>query len=264
MTHPSCGRERGKANRSQDHAASEDQHGELDGRVVDLPTGSLGPVIGPVPSTPTVWRALSEVGDVQLTRMNAAVTAFGGHWWALLAARPGGFPWLRVAGRELTGITVLDLDASIVFAALEKQDATRTWKKTFGHHRLLGFADHGTGGGGEPVAELLRPGKAGSNTAVDHVAVFDQAMAQLPEPLRRRDGQGRVAVLVRTDAAGATHQFAAHLAGLGVGFSLGANLGHFNIHTALAQLPPGAWTWGIHTDFYDHGFGGCRYSERCP
>ena len=40
MTHPSCGRERGKANRSQDHAASEDQHGELDGRVVDLPTGS--------------------------------------------------------------------------------------------------------------------------------------------------------------------------------------------------------------------------------
>ena len=42
MTHPSCGRERGKANRSQDHAASEDQHGELDGRVVDLPTGSAG------------------------------------------------------------------------------------------------------------------------------------------------------------------------------------------------------------------------------
>ena len=26
----------------------------------------LGPVIGPVPSTPTVWRALSEVGDVQV------------------------------------------------------------------------------------------------------------------------------------------------------------------------------------------------------
>lgn len=23
-------------------------------------------------------------------------------------------------------------------------------------------------------------------------------------------------------------------------------------------------TWGIHADFYDHGFGGCRDSERCP
>ena len=125
---------------------------------------------------------------------------------------------------------------------MEKEDATRTWKKTFGHHPLLGFADHGTGGGGEPVAELLRPGKAGSNTAVDHVAVFDAALAQLPEPLRRRDETGRVAVLVRTDAAGATHQFAAHLAASGAGFSLGANLGHFDIHTALAQLPPAAWT----------------------
>jgi hypothetical protein len=77
----------------------------------------LAPVIGPVASTPTVWRALSEAGELQLTRLNAAVTAFRRHWWGLLAERPEGFPWLRVAGRELTGVTVVDLDASIVFAA---------------------------------------------------------------------------------------------------------------------------------------------------
>ena len=88
------------------------------------------------------------------------------------------------------------------------------------------------------MAELWRPSKAGSNTAVDHVAVFDAVLAQLPEPLRRRDEQGRVAVLVRTDAAGATHQFAAHLAATGAQFSLRENLGHVDIHTALAQLPP--------------------------
>ena len=64
----------------------------------------LGPVTGPVASTPTVWRALSEVGEVQLTRVNAAVTAFRRHWWGLLASRPQGFPWLRVAGRELSRI----------------------------------------------------------------------------------------------------------------------------------------------------------------
>jgi len=29
-------------------------------------------------------------------------------WWRLLAQRPRGFPWLRAAGRELTGVTVLD------------------------------------------------------------------------------------------------------------------------------------------------------------
>ena len=68
----------------------------------------LAPVIGPVPSTPTVWRALSEVGELQRRRVNAAVTSFRRHWWGLLAARPEGFPWLSVAGRELTGITVLD------------------------------------------------------------------------------------------------------------------------------------------------------------
>ena len=65
---------------------------------------------------------------------------------------------------------VIDLDATLIAAHPGKQDATRTWK-TFGFHPLLGFVDHGAGGMGEPVAELLRPGRAGSNTAVDHVQV---------------------------------------------------------------------------------------------
>jgi len=86
----------------------------------------LGPVIGAVPSNPTVWRALSEVGQLQLARINSAVTGFRRHWWSLLAQRWEGFPWLRVAGRELTGITVVDLDASIVFAASEKENAQPT------------------------------------------------------------------------------------------------------------------------------------------
>jgi hypothetical protein len=76
-------------------------------------------VIGPVQSTPTVWRPLSEVGELQLTRVNAAVTSFRRHWWGYWP-RPQGFPWLKVAGRELTGITVIDLDTSIVFAASDK------------------------------------------------------------------------------------------------------------------------------------------------
>ena len=50
----------------------------------------LAPVIGPIPSTPTVWRAMAEVGERQLSRINAAVTVFRRHWWRLLAARPDG------------------------------------------------------------------------------------------------------------------------------------------------------------------------------
>jgi len=74
-----------------------------------------------------VWRALSEAGELQLARVNAAVTSFRRHWWGLLAYRPEGFPWLRVAGRELTGITVVDLDASVVFAASDKENAQPTY-----------------------------------------------------------------------------------------------------------------------------------------
>jgi hypothetical protein len=76
-----------------------------------------------------VWRALAEVGQLQLARINTAVTVFRRHWWGLLAARPEGFPWLKVAGRELTGITVMDLDASIVFAASEKENAQPTYNR---------------------------------------------------------------------------------------------------------------------------------------
>jgi hypothetical protein len=72
-----------------------------------------------------------------------------------------------------------------VLAHSEKQDATPTWKKTFGRHPLIAFVDHGPGGSGEPVAALLRPGNAGSNTAADHVEAARAALAQLPKRLRR-------------------------------------------------------------------------------
>jgi hypothetical protein len=147
------------------------------------------------------------------------------------------------------GQVVIDLDATLVDAHSDKQEATRTWKKGFGFHPLLGYVDHGGGHGGrghgvggEPAAELLRPGKAGSNTVIDHISVFDAALAQVPARLRQRDEHGRVPVLVRTDAAGATKEFAAHLHRQGVEFSLGASLGHFDIRTALAVLPKQAWT----------------------
>ena len=87
------------------------------------------------------------------------------------------------------------------------------------------------------MAALLRPGNAGSNTAADHVEVFDAALAQLPAPWCTPNEQGRRPVLVRTDAAGATHTFTHHLAARGVEFSVGAYLHHFDIHWVLASSP---------------------------
>jgi len=190
-------------------------------------------VFGPVASDPTVSRLIARLAKDADTAL-AAITG------ARASARER--VW-DVAGAPVQdGKVVIDLDATLLDAHSEKERASRTWKKGFGFHPLLGFVDHGTGGAGEPVAELLRPGRAGSNTAADHVTVLDAALAQLPARRRARDEHGRVPVLVRTDAAGATKEFAGHLAAAGVEFSLGANLGHVDTQTALAALPAPAWT----------------------
>jgi DDE family transposase len=186
-----------------------------------------------VASDPTVSRLIARLAQ-DVDQSLAAITG------ARAAARERVWSWAGAPIQD--GQVVIDLDATLVTAHSDKEDATWTWKKTFGFHPLMGYADHGCGGSGEPVAELLRPGRAGSNTAADHVVVLDAALAQIPEPLRRRDEHGRVPVLVRTDAAGATHHFAAHLDQVGVECSVGASLGHFDIHAAFALLPPTAWT----------------------
>lgn len=85
----------------------------------------LEKLIGPVTSTPTVWRALNEADGLQVARIHQATCRFRRVWWGMLAARPEGFPWLKVAGRELTGITVVDLDASVVQAGSDTMENAR-------------------------------------------------------------------------------------------------------------------------------------------
>lgn len=61
----------------------------------------------------------------------------------------------------------------------------------------------------EALSAILRPGRAGSNTAADHIDVLDAALAQIPD--EHRHG---TPVLVRTDTAGCTRAFLAHITGL--------------------------------------------------
>ncbi len=202
----------------------------------------LAPVTGPVPSTPTVWRALNEAGDLQLARVNTAVTGFRRHWWSILAARPEGFPWLRVAGRELTGITVVDLDASIVFAASEKENSQPTYKGGTGFCPNLAACDNT----GDMLAIDPRPGGATSNCAADNIALLDLAVSRLPGPYRRR-------MLIRLDGAGFSHDLLEHIAsGGGVGgrtweFSVGWSCADKEMD-AIERLPGAAWTGGIGQD----------------
>jgi hypothetical protein len=68
---------------------------------------------------------------------------------------------------------------------------------------------------------MLRPGNAGSNTAADHITVLGQALQQIPE--QHRYGSP---ILVRSDSAGSSYEFLAHIRGLrdngiDIGFSVG-------------------------------------------
>lgn len=95
----------------------------------------------------------------------------------------------------------MDIGGVLTLAHSEKQDTTAPRKKkSFGHRPLVAFADHGQAGSGEPVAALLRPGNAGSNTAADHIETARLALAQLSKTLRL----GRQ-TLIRTDSGGSIH-----------------------------------------------------------
>jgi Transposase DDE domain group 1 len=196
----------------------------------------LAPVTGPVPSTATVWRALAEAGSVQLGRITAAVTAFRRWWWGLLAVRDEGFPWLTVAGRELTGITVVDLDASIVHAASEKENATPTYKGGIGFCPNLATCDNTD----DVLVIDPRPGNATANCAADNIALLDTAVARLPGRFRHR-------LLVRLDGAGFSHELLEHVAASGGRrgrhweFSVGWACTEVELD-AITQLPVQAWT----------------------
>ena len=55
------------------------------------------------------------------------------HVWSQL---PDGVPASRVAGTDLGSTVVLDVDATIVIAHSEKEQAAPTFKRTFGFHPL--------------------------------------------------------------------------------------------------------------------------------
>jgi hypothetical protein len=194
-------------------------------------------VFGPVASDPTVSRlidALAAGGKRALTALRQARAHVREYVWTLAGD----------AAPYAAGQVVVDLDGVLVIAHSEKQDAVATWKKTFGHHPLMGFVDHGRGGSGEPVAGLLRPGNAGSNTAADHIEAARLALTQLPKKYRR----GRQ-TLIRTDSGGGTHEFVDWLSACGrwLSYSVGMNITDA-IHATVLKVPASAWTPAVEPD----------------
>jgi hypothetical protein len=110
-------------------------------------------LFGEVASTPTAWRTLEAVDGSVIDRINEARATARARAWA--------------AGAD-PGFYVIDIDATLVGAHSEKEDAKPTYKRGFGFHPLMAYLD----ATGEALAGMLRPGNAGSNTAADHVTVL--------------------------------------------------------------------------------------------
>ena len=202
-------------------------------------------VLGPVASPPTVWRALDEVTPATLNRIAAARAATRARVWGLI---PGGLPASAVAGTALPAdVVVLDVDATIVIAHSEKEQATRTFKKTFGYHPIGVWCDNTQ----ELLAASLRPGNAGSNTTTDHIEVLTAAIAQVPAGHRKK-------LLVRADGAGASHGLLDWLTALntapvhgGRGRSVEYSVGFAiteQVRDAIRLVPKTAWTAALDAD----------------
>ncbi|MDT0201849.1 transposase [Nocardioides sp. AE5] len=190
-------------------------------------------VLGPVASPPTVWRTLDEVTPGRLKKIAIARARTRRHVWAQL---PGGLPASKVAGTDLGSTVVLDVDATIVIAHSEKEQAAPTFKRTFGFHPLGVWCDNTE----EFLAAMLRTGRAGSNTANDHIEVLTEAIAQIPGT-RRKD------LLIRSDGAGASHDLLDWLTEQGrvrgrkVEYSVGFAITE-KIRDAIKLVPGKVWT----------------------
>lgn len=167
-----------------------------------------GQLFGPVASTATAWRALEATTGTQLEAIPVALAAARAKVWAV---------------RPPSGEIVIDFDATLVTSYSEKEDAKPTYKRGFGFHPLGVWCDTTK----EPLAAMLRPGNAGSNTADDHLELLDQAIAALPVDYQVghqiEDGPADVVhpILVRADSAGSVHGFVRGLVEANCDFSIG-------------------------------------------
>jgi Transposase DDE domain group 1 len=182
-------------------------------------------LFGPVASDSTAFRAIDKVASdpALLDALRSAHARARERFWQL-----------HGAPERLT----IDIDATLITAHSEKQQAAGNYKHGFGFHPLHAYADQTR----EALGAMLRPGNAGSNTAADHVTVLDRALAQIPA-----EHIEKLEILVRADSAGATHKLADHCYEANMRFSFGYELTE-SVRTAILETPADAWLAALDQD----------------
>jgi hypothetical protein len=198
-------------------------------------------VFGAVASDPTVSRLITVLAADASKALAAIASARAAARLTAWAAAGGHSP---DHGIDAATPLVIDIDATLVTAHSDKEQAAPTFKHGYGFHPLCAFVDHGSAGTGEPLAILLRPGNAGANTAADHTRLLADALKQIQQVDAYRVGKK---VLVRADAGGGTHEFLNHLTRRRMAYSVGFGL-TATMATAIADIPAAAWTPAYDTD----------------
>ncbi|AXE37794.1 hypothetical protein JS278_00602 [Acidipropionibacterium virtanenii] len=194
---------------------------------------------GQVASDPTVSRLIGLLGadaDVAEKAISNARRTARRQVWRLAGEHA---PDARISAADPL---IIDVDATLVTAHSEKEEAAPTFKKGYGHHPLCAFIDHGAQGSGEAAVIMLRPGNAGSNTAADHQTVIRAALDQAGA-----GGRPGRKVLIRIDGAGSTHQTLAELVRRRVSYSVGFTL-PADTPQLYATVPESVWIPAYNSD----------------
>ena len=198
--------------------------------------GLHGPA-GSVASTSTIWRLLAGIDTAMLDQIRLARAEARDRAWTARGELTGSeLPGSRAAGKRIVEV-VIDLDATLVTAHSDKEDARGNFKGGFGHHPLGAWLDNT----GEALAMLLRPGNAGSDTATDHLTVLHRALSQIPDRWRSKK------TLIRADGAGYSHALISALAEQGLDFSVGYPVTEA-VRDAIGLAPALAWQSANNSD----------------
>jgi len=190
-------------------------------------------LFGQVASTPTAYRVIESIGPDELERLREARRLARARAWQMGAAP--------------TEI-VLDFDAALITVHSEKEGAAGNYKGGFGFYPLFCYLDQSR----EALAGLLRPGNAGANTVSDHLEALAEALRQLP------DSAHAMPILLRSDSAGASHDFVDAARELEILFSVGFDLSE-PVREAILSTPESAWVPALKQDGQEReGAGVCE------
>ncbi len=132
----------------------------------------------------------------------------------------------------------IDLDATLITAHSEKDQAAGTFKGGYGFAPMLAYGEET----GEALAGELRPGNAGANNAADQIAVAEQAIAQLPVGHIET-----IEIVLRVDSAGASHELLDWCREGQIEFSVGYDLTE-TVRAAILKIPAHDWVCSLDQD----------------